>query len=40
MVAYQLEQLGGTKLNETITNFINYAGSELDESSAFVKAGK
>jgi len=40
MVAYQLEQLGGTKLDETITNFINYAGSELDESSAFVKAGK
>ena len=40
MVAYQLEQLGGTKLDEVITNFINYAGSELDESSAFVKAGK
>ena len=40
MVAYQLEQLGGTQLDEVITNFINYAGSELDESSAFVKAGK
>ena len=39
MVAYQLEQLGGTKLNDTITNFINYAGSELSESSAYVKAG-
>ena len=40
MVAYQLEQLGGRKLNETITNFVNYAGSELSESSAYVKAGK
>ena len=40
MVAYQLEKLGGTKLNDTITNFINYAGSELSESSAYVKAGK
>ena len=40
MVAYQLEKLGGRKLNDTLTNFINYAGSELSESSAYVKAGK
>jgi hypothetical protein len=40
MIAYQLEKLGGRKLNDTITNFVNYAGSELTESSAYVKAGK
>ena len=40
MVAYQLEQLGGRKLNDVVTNFVNYAGSELSESSAYVKAGK
>lgn len=40
MIAYQLEKLGGKNLNDTITNFINYAGSELTESSAYVKAGK
>jgi hypothetical protein len=40
MVAYQIEQLAGAKRNDTISNFINYAGSELSESSAYVKAGK
>ena len=39
-LSYQMNQLGGRKLNELVTNFVNYAGSELSESSAYVKAGK
>ena len=39
-LSYQMHQLGGRKLNELVTNFVNYAGSELSESSAYVKAGK
>lgn len=39
-VAYYLSKNTGTKANAIITNFVNYAGSDLLDSSTYVKVGK
>ena len=39
-VAYFLSKNTGTKANAMITNFVNYAGSDLLDSSTYVKVGK
>ena len=40
LLGYYINHVPRNKVNELITNFVNYAGSSLSESSAYVKAGK
>ncbi len=39
-LGYHINHIPRNKLHELTTNFVNYAGSEVAESSAYVKAGK
>ena len=39
-VAYYLQKNIGTKADNIITNFVNYAGSDMLDSSTYVKVGK
>ena len=40
LLGYVINHVPRNKINELTTNFVNYAGSSLSESSAYVKAGK
>jgi len=40
LLGYYINNIPRSKINELITNFVNYAGSSTAESSAYVKAGK
>ncbi len=39
-LGYNINHVPRSKINELVTNFVNYAGSSTAESSAYVKAGK
>ena len=38
--AYYIDKNTGTKANAMVTNFVNYAGSDLLDSSTYIKVGK